>query len=58
MDSKSENTAMGMLAPAKLVKPMNQMTPGKAGRKVSMQPREYQQVEMRGDETRNYLLAQ
>jgi hypothetical protein len=36
-DSKSEKSAIGMLAPAKLEKPMNQMRCGRTGRRASMQ---------------------
>lgn len=38
MDRRSEKSAIGMLAPAKLEKPMNQMTCGSAGLNVSIQP--------------------
>lgn len=38
MDRRSENKAIGMLAPAKLEKPINQTTCGKTGRRVSIQP--------------------
>lgn len=37
-DNRSENRAMGMLAPAKDVKPMNQTIFGSAGFNASMQP--------------------
>ena len=38
MDNRSENKARGILAPAKLEKPMNQMMCGRAGWRASMQP--------------------
>ena len=41
MDSRSENRAIGMLAPAKLENPMNHIRCGRTGRRASMQPRTF-----------------
>lgn len=40
----SEKSAIGILAPAKLENPMNQMMWGSAGRKASIQSRKSQRI--------------
>lgn len=46
-ERRSENTAMGILAPANDEKPMNQIICGSAGLIVSMQPGKHQKVSPR-----------